>query len=149
MCHVSVPERPIEVRLRQIDYVVPGLQSGFARFDEMTGGPERIADVEADLPTTRLNGGRVDPARRLVCGYKDKAADFARSRPCMGRSRTNRPLLLQFDLLGSKWEDALFRMDQFDHDVHHRTTSNRPRGSDASARHDRHSPSAQRGDARV
>lgn len=88
MCHVSVPERPIEVRLRQIDYVVPGLQSGFARFDEMTGGPERIADVEADLPTTRLNGGRVDPARRLVCGYRDKAADFARSRPCMGRSRT-------------------------------------------------------------
>ena len=91
MCHVSVPERPIEVRLRQIDYVVPGLQSGFARFDEMTGGPERIADVEADLPTTRLNGGRVDPPAGLFAATRTRPPTLPDLGPVWGGAAPNRP----------------------------------------------------------
>lgn len=50
------------------------LESGFALFDPVSGSTGKIADVESDKPTTRLNDGRVDPAGRFVCGGMDEAS---------------------------------------------------------------------------
>ena len=55
-------------------YVV-ALASGFARFDPSSEHVRHIADVEPELPTTRLNDGRVDRQGRFVCGGMDEAAD--------------------------------------------------------------------------
>lgn len=71
----ALPERPGAVGLRRTEGLVLGLESGFALFDETSGQLEKIADVEIDLPTTRLNDGRVDPADRFVCGGMDEAAN--------------------------------------------------------------------------
>jgi L-arabinonolactonase len=70
-----LPARPGAVGLRQTAGLVLGMEKGFGFFDETTGSFERIASVEADLPTTRLNDGRVDPAGRFLCGGMDEAAD--------------------------------------------------------------------------
>lgn len=53
--------------------VVLGLESGFARYDFHTGALERLASVESDLATTRLNDGRTDRQGRLICGGIDEA----------------------------------------------------------------------------
>jgi D-xylonolactonase len=50
---------------------VAGLQSGLHRFDEKDGSFTRIADVEPDQPTNRLNDGIVDPSGRLWFGTMD------------------------------------------------------------------------------
>jgi sugar lactone lactonase YvrE len=63
----------------QVGFVLParsggfvaGLQSGLHRFDEASGGFERIAEVEPELPGNRLNDGVVDPAGRLWFGTMD------------------------------------------------------------------------------
>ncbi|AYD04169.1 SMP-30/gluconolactonase/LRE family protein [Neorhizobium sp. NCHU2750] len=56
------------------DRLIVALEKGFARFDPSIGRLEPIAEVEQDLPTTRLNDGRVDPAGRFICGGMDEAA---------------------------------------------------------------------------
>src|SRR6266481_6052084 len=53
----------------QVGFVVPaesggfiaGLESGLYRFDPDIGAFSRIAEVEPELPTNRLNDGVVDP----------------------------------------------------------------------------------------
>jgi len=50
---------------------VAGLQSGLFRFDEASGGFERIVEVDPGLPDNRLNDGVVDPTGRLWFGTMD------------------------------------------------------------------------------
>lgn len=50
---------------------IVSLQSGFHALDFRTGECAPIVDPEADLPTTRLNDGKVDPRGRFVCGSMD------------------------------------------------------------------------------
>jgi xylono-1,5-lactonase len=50
---------------------VAGLQSGLFRFDPDSGEFEKIAEVEPDKPTNRLNDGTVDPSGRLWFGTMD------------------------------------------------------------------------------
>jgi len=50
------------------DKLLLGLASGLAWYRFSTGATERIATVEAELPTTRLNDGRCDRQGRFVFG---------------------------------------------------------------------------------
>jgi L-arabinonolactonase len=133
-----LPERPGAVGLRQAHGVVLGLESGSPLFDDVTGGLEKIADVEANLPTTRLNDGRVDPAGRFICGGMDEADD---QHPisavyALEADRTVRRLLngvscSNSTCWGADGKTLYFtdmptrRIDQFDYDVAHGTISNR------------------------
>jgi L-arabinonolactonase len=55
--------------------ILAGFASGLARFDLASGAREEIAPIEAELPTTRLNDGKLDRAGRLVFGTMDEAAE--------------------------------------------------------------------------
>jgi sugar lactone lactonase YvrE len=63
----------------QIGFILPaerggfiaGLQSGLFRFDEKTGGFERLAEVEPNKPANRINDGVTDPSGRLWFGTMD------------------------------------------------------------------------------
>ncbi|NNG24379.1 SMP-30/gluconolactonase/LRE family protein [Telluria aromaticivorans] len=50
------------------DRLLLGLASGLAFFTFSTGAIKRIVDVEADIPSTRLNDGRCDRQGRFVFG---------------------------------------------------------------------------------
>jgi|SRR5271166_401835 len=69
-----LPGRVGTLGLRQADGLVLALESGFALYDPETDALERLESVEADLPTTRLNDGRVDPAGRFLCGGMDEGS---------------------------------------------------------------------------
>jgi L-arabinonolactonase len=69
---LKMPERVGAIGLRQQDGLVAALEKGFALVHDDT--VETMARVEEDLPTTRLNDGRVDPAGRFVCGSMDEAS---------------------------------------------------------------------------
>jgi len=70
----TLPERVGALALRAAGGKALALESGFAILDTEGGVVRKIADVEADLATTRLNDGRVDPAGRFVCGGMDEAS---------------------------------------------------------------------------
>lgn len=64
-----MPERVASFALTQEDdRLLLGLASGLAFFKFSTGALERICDVEAELPGTRLNDGRCDRQGRFVFG---------------------------------------------------------------------------------
>jgi len=69
---LCLPERVGALGLRENRGLVLALASGFALFDPKTAHLEKLTDVESDLPTTRLNDGRIDPAGRFVCGGMDE-----------------------------------------------------------------------------
>ena len=69
---LHLPERVGALGLCEGGGVVLALASGFAKFDPQLRKLERLADVESDLPTTRLNDGRIDSAGRFVCGGMDE-----------------------------------------------------------------------------
>jgi L-arabinonolactonase len=71
----QLPERVGSVGLRAGGGLVVALASGFALSDAEGGELERLEAIEADLPTTRLNDGRVDRQGRFVCGGMDEAGD--------------------------------------------------------------------------
>lgn len=50
------------------DKLLLGLASGLAYFEFSTGKVTRIAEVEADIPSTRLNDGRCDRQGRFIFG---------------------------------------------------------------------------------
>jgi sugar lactone lactonase YvrE len=50
---------------------IAGLQSGLHHFDERSGAFDLLVEVEADMPTNRLNDGVVDPSGRLWFGTMD------------------------------------------------------------------------------
>ena len=74
--HSSQPDDRIgAIGLREGGGLVLGLASGFALLDSIDGSLERLQTVESDLPTTRLNDGRVDRSGRFICGGMDEAAN--------------------------------------------------------------------------
>ena len=69
-----LPERLCSMALTEVDgCLLLGLASGLAFFDLASGELDRICDVEADLPTTRLNDGRTDRQGRFVFGMFNQA----------------------------------------------------------------------------
>jgi L-arabinonolactonase len=134
----SLPERPGAVGLRETAGLVLGMEKGFAFFDEGTGRLETVASVEKNLPTTRLNDGRVDPVGRFVCGGMDEAAD---QQPIsavysLEPDRSVRRLIdgvccSNSTCWGANGKTLYFtdmptrRIDKFDYDVERGTISNR------------------------
>jgi L-arabinonolactonase len=70
-----------------------GLASGLAFFDLARGDVQRICDVEAGVPTTRLNDGRTDRQGRFVFGMFNQAEDP--KEPIGGFYRLNHDLTLE------------------------------------------------------
>jgi L-arabinonolactonase len=70
----SLPERLCSLALTFDDgRLLLALASGLAFFDLRSGELTRICEVEAHLPTTRLNDGRVDRQGRFVFGAFNEA----------------------------------------------------------------------------
>jgi len=76
-----------------IDHLLLGLASSLAFFSFSTGRVDRIADVEADIPATRLNDGRCDRQGRFVFGMFDQTE--GQKRPLGGFYRLNTDLSLE------------------------------------------------------
>jgi sugar lactone lactonase YvrE len=57
--------------LRQRGGLVVAVRDGFISVDPTSGRIERIADVEADRPSARMNDGKVDPQGRFWAGTTD------------------------------------------------------------------------------
>ncbi len=57
------------------DYLLVGLASGLGLFQFSSGEVTRICDVEADIPSTRLNDGRCDRQGRFVFGMFNEKSD--------------------------------------------------------------------------
>ena len=89
--HRSQPDDRIgAIGLREGGGLVLGLASGFALLDSIDGSLERLQTVESDLPTTRLNDGRVYRSGRFICGGMDEAANKQPFPRCTGWTPTNR-----------------------------------------------------------
>ncbi len=69
----QLPERAGSIGLRAGGGLVVALESGFALADAEGGGWSAWRTIEADLPSTRLNDGRVDRQGRFVCGGMNEA----------------------------------------------------------------------------
>jgi L-arabinonolactonase len=69
----DVPGKIGSMALRKSGGAVVALHTGFHFLDFETGDVELIVDPEPDLPTTRLNDGKVDRAGRFICGSMDMA----------------------------------------------------------------------------
>jgi L-arabinonolactonase len=89
-----LPERLCSLALTEDDgRLLLALASGLAFLDLPTGELTRICAVEADLPTTRLNDGRVDRQGRFVFGVFNQAENP--KHPIGGFYRLNRDLSLE------------------------------------------------------
>lgn len=89
-----LPERLCSMALTRDDgRLLLALASGLAFFDLPSGELTRICEVEADLPTTRLNDGRVDRQGRFVFGVFNQAENP--KHPIGGFYRLNRDLSLE------------------------------------------------------
>lgn len=89
-----LPERLCSMALTDDDErLLLALASGLAFFDLPSGALTRICEVEAHLPATRLNDGRVDRQGRFVFGAFNQAADP--KHPIGGFYRLNRDLSLE------------------------------------------------------
>ncbi|MFB2553575.1 SMP-30/gluconolactonase/LRE family protein [Ensifer soli] len=64
----SMPNRIGAVGLRQGAGYVVGLAKSFGVFDPVTDRYETVAEVEPELPHTRLNDGRCDRDGNFLCG---------------------------------------------------------------------------------
>ncbi|MCZ6841358.1 MAG: SMP-30/gluconolactonase/LRE family protein [SAR324 cluster bacterium] len=67
----EMPEEVGSFVFREQGGIVAGLKSGFAFVDLETGRVEPVAEVEAELPSTRLNDGKCDRRGRYWCGSVD------------------------------------------------------------------------------
>lgn len=89
-----LPERLCSMALTAQDgRLLLGLASGLAFFALSDGRIERLHQVEAHLPDTRLNDGRVDRQGRFVFGMFNQAEDP--KHPVGGFYRLNRDLSLE------------------------------------------------------
>jgi L-arabinonolactonase len=89
-----LPERLCSMALTDDDErLLLALASGLAFFDLRSGELARICEVEAHLPSTRLNDGRVDRQGRFVFGVFNQDEDP--KHPIGGFYRLNRDLLLE------------------------------------------------------
>ena len=57
--------------LRQRGGLVAAVRDGFVSVDPGSGRIARVADVEADRPSARMNDGKVDPPGRFRAGTTD------------------------------------------------------------------------------
>jgi sugar lactone lactonase YvrE len=57
--------------LRDRGGLVAAVRDGFVGIDAASGRVERLADVEADRPSSRMNDGKVDPRGRFWAGTTD------------------------------------------------------------------------------
>jgi sugar lactone lactonase YvrE len=57
--------------LRERGGLVVAVRDGFVAVDPASGRIERLADVEADRPSSRMNDGKVDPQGRFWAGTTD------------------------------------------------------------------------------
>jgi L-arabinonolactonase len=72
----ALPERLASFALTDdANRLLLGLASGLAFYDLDTGALQRICDVEADQPSTRLNDGRCDRQGRFVFGMFNQDSD--------------------------------------------------------------------------
>lgn len=67
----DVPGKIGSMALREEGGAVVALQSGFHFLDFETGECRLIADPEGEMPSTRLNDGKVDRQGRFLCGSMD------------------------------------------------------------------------------
>ena len=89
-----LPERLCSMALTaRDDRLLLGLASGLSFFDLASGEFTRICDIEAHLPTTRLNDGRVDRQGRFVFGMFNQAEDP--KHPIGGFYRLNHDLTVE------------------------------------------------------
>lgn len=89
-----LPERLCSMALTEDDgRLLLALESGLAFFDLPAGELTRICEVEADLPATRVNDGRVDRQGRFVFGAFNQADNP--KHPIGGFYRLNRDLSLE------------------------------------------------------
>lgn len=89
-----LPERLCSLALTEDDdRLLLALASGLAFFDLGSGELDRICDVEAHLPTTRLNDGRTDRQGRFVFGVFNQAEDP--KHPIGGFYRLNHDLTVE------------------------------------------------------
>ena len=89
-----LPERLCSMALTPDDgRLLLALASGLSFFDLATGELARICEVEAHLPGTRLNDGRVDRQGRFVFGVFNQAENP--KAPIGGFYRLNRDLRLE------------------------------------------------------
>jgi len=58
--------------------ILAGFAEGLERLDWTSGQREPVAPIEPDLPTTRVNDGKLDRRGRLVFGTMDEAQDGAK-----------------------------------------------------------------------
>ena len=98
--HWPMPERLCSFALTTSDdCLLLGLASGLAFFYFSSGAVERIADVEPDIPSTRLNDGRCDRQGRFVFGMFNQEENP--KRPLGGFYRLNTDLCLERLPLGA------------------------------------------------
>lgn len=89
-----MPERLCSFALTASDdRLLVGLASGLGFFYFASGAVTRIVDVEADVPTTRLNDGRCDRQGRFVFGMFNQAENP--KAPIGGYYRLNLDLTLE------------------------------------------------------
>lgn len=89
-----LPERLCSLALTDDDNrLLLALASGLAFFDLASGELDRICDVEAHLPITRLNDGRTDRQGRFVFGVFNQADNP--KHPIGGFYRLNHDLTLE------------------------------------------------------
>ncbi len=92
--HWPMPERLCCFALTASDdCLLLGFASGLAFFRFSSGEVDRIADVERDIPSTRLNDGRCDRQGRFVFGMFNQ--DDNPKRPLGGYYRLNTDLSLE------------------------------------------------------
>jgi sugar lactone lactonase YvrE len=68
---ISVGQMVGTVGLRERGGLVAAVRDGFIAVDPASGRIERLAEVEADRPSTRMNDGKVDPDGRFWAGTTD------------------------------------------------------------------------------
>ena len=69
----KTPERIGSFAFHENDGLLVAFESGFAFYEPMSGEVTRIHDVEAELPTTRLNDGRCDRQGRFIAGAMNES----------------------------------------------------------------------------
>jgi sugar lactone lactonase YvrE len=72
-----MPERPCSMGLCESGRLVVALPKRVVLFDLETGTIEPVADLEPDLPTTRLNDGKVGPDGAFWVGSMDERPERA------------------------------------------------------------------------
>jgi L-arabinonolactonase len=69
----TMPEKVCSMAFRERGGLLIAFETGLSFYDLQRRSEQRIADIEPDLPTTRLNDGRCDRQGRFVVGGFDSS----------------------------------------------------------------------------